>query len=114
MIRLAQTLAAWGRPDFRQVFKAEAEALDASELPFQAGLTQSSHALTDRWEVLLLQATDTPDGLRIRAGLFYAGIIAGCSCADDPSPVDPIPEYCEVEFVIRRSDGVARVMLAQD
>jgi hypothetical protein len=108
-MRLPRTLAAWGGADFSAVAKAEIEALDPALLPLQEGLSQSSHALTDKVSAIVLN-TEVADGrLRLKVGLFYAGIIAGCSCADDPSPVDEITEYCEVWIWINpaTADAVA-------
>ena len=46
VIRLADTVCAWGRPDFEQVFKHELSA-QAEALPLQSGLRHSDRALTD-------------------------------------------------------------------
>jgi hypothetical protein len=94
--------------------KAEIERLDAGVLPFQEALTQSSYAVVDRFSARVI-AVDAGQGrLRVHAGLFYAGIIAGCNCADDPTPVDEIAEYCEVLFDIDTASGAATVALIDD
>ncbi len=110
-LSLDRSLAAWRTAEFRDVFKAEVAALDSSLLPLQAGLTHSSHALGDKIDVVILSTEEAPESLRVRAGLFYAGIIAGCSCADDPTPASEIAEYCEAEFVIDRRSGDATVSI---
>ncbi|OYY94204.1 MAG: hypothetical protein B7Y41_07735 [Hydrogenophilales bacterium 28-61-23] len=114
MIFLPDTLSAWQTPEFNAVFKNEVRHLDADCLPLQQGLTQSSHANPDSVSAMLLAATEQADCLQIRAGLFYTGIIAGCSCADDPTPVDEINEYCEVRFDIDKLTGAATVTLLRD
>ena len=43
---------------------------------------------------MLLSASEDAGLLRVKAGIFYTGIIAGCSCADDPTPIDELNEYC--------------------
>lgn len=111
---LNKTLAAWKTPDFEAVCKAEIKQLNPDLLPLQQGLTHSNTANADSLSVRILSATEQPDRLRIKAGLFYTGIIAGCSCADDPTPVDEINEYCEVRFEIDKQTGTASVMLLQD
>ncbi|RTZ74319.1 MAG: hypothetical protein DSZ00_03420 [Gammaproteobacteria bacterium] len=111
MIRLTESLLHWGRDSFEATFRREVLALDPSLLPLQEGLTRSSHALGDDIEVILLGRREEADAIEVIAGLFYKGIIAGCSCADDPTPVDEITEYCEVRFLIDRRDAATRVYL---
>lgn len=113
-IRLDQSLAAWRAPEFRSVLKAEIEALDTNLLPLQEGLSQSSHAVAGKVGAVILGAEETLGHLRVKTGLFYAGIIAGCSCADDPTPVDEITEYCEVFLDIDMRTGEATVTLIED
>lgn len=114
-IRLARALNAWQTPAFDAVFKDEIQGLDPALLPLQQGLSRSSHANVDKPPgVIILAVGDGPDDLRVRAGLFYSGIIAGCSCADDPTPVDEITEYCEVRFNIDKKTADTFVMLTDD
>ena len=42
---------------------------------------------------------------------IISGIIAGCSCADDPTPVDTTTEYCELQLEIDRESAETRVIL---
>ena len=103
-----RTVAAWGTPAFRTAAKAEIEGLDSRLLPLEAGLTRASHVTADTVSAVILGADSEAGTLRLRAGLFYAGIIAGCSCADDPTPVAEITEYCEVEFLIDLDSAPSR------
>jgi hypothetical protein len=96
---------------FNTVLKAEIEHLDADLLPLQEGLSQSSHAMADQLSAMILAVADEPDCLRVKAGLFYTGIIAGCGCADDPTPVDEINEYCVVRFDIDKTTAETKVTL---
>jgi len=114
MIRLSKALNAWPNPDFDAVLKDEIEHLDAELLPLQQGLSQSSHANGDKLSARIISVVDEPDRLRVKAGLFYTGIIAGCSCADDPTPVDEVNEYCEVRFEIDRKTAETTVMLLRE
>ncbi|MFW5452424.1 hypothetical protein [Thioalkalivibrio sulfidiphilus] len=112
MTCLSRSLNALGTPAFESVLKAEIAALGAAGLPLQAGLRTGSVALDDRLEVTILGVDEGPDTLRVRAGLFYTSIIAGCACADDPTPVNENAEYCQVRVEIDRQSGEARVSLA--
>jgi len=49
--------------------------------------------------------------IRIKAGIFYHGIIGGCSCADDPTPTGENNEYCEVQIDIDKATAVIAVVL---
>jgi hypothetical protein len=114
MIRLPDTLNAWNTPDFRQTLKRELERLGPAGLPLQQGLSASSYALDDPVTVVVIGADDEAEAIRARVGVFYSGIIAGCSCADDPTPVEAQNEYCELEIVIDKTSAVASIGLAAD
>ena len=112
--RLPQSRAAWNTPGFDAVFKREIEQLDAELLPLQQGLTGTSSVADAPFTVLLLRATAAGDCLRVKAGIVYAGILGGCSCADDPTPLEAQPEYCELWFDIDLRSGATDVRLATD
>jgi len=112
--QLPRALAAWGTPAFAAVLKAELAQLGPDELPLQEGLSGSSYATPTPPQAVLLSATDAGDTLLVKVGLFYTGIIAGCSCADDPTPVDEQTEYCEVMLTIHKANGAAEVRLLRD
>ena len=114
MMQLPRSLAAWDSPEFDATLKAEIEQLDASLLPLQAGLSRSSYATNSPHAAVVLGATNEAGAIRVRVGIFYSGIIAGCSCADDPTPVEEENEYCEVQVVIDKATGAATVTLLSD
>lgn len=109
MLQLANILDAWGSPDFGDRLKAEIEHLDIGLLPLQQGLSSSSYVTSSKIEVMILGITETDKNIRAKAGIFYSGIIAGCNCADDPTPVDENNEYCEVLFDIDKVSGETTV-----
>ncbi|MCA1979217.1 MAG: hypothetical protein LDL19_08265 [Thiobacillus sp.] len=111
---LTCSLAAWNAPEFNAVFKREVEALDARLLPLQQGLSRSSSVADEPFCVMPLAAGETAAGLWVKAGVAYAGIVGGCSCADDPTPVESQPEYCVLMFEIDADTGAARVALAPE
>ena len=114
MPRLPESLNAWDTPGFRDVVKREIEQLDASALPLQQGLAQSSHVSARPFQAMILGAHAEAGLIRVRAGIFYTGIIAGCSCADDPTPIDELNEYCELRFDIDRTSADTTVTLLAD
>ena len=114
MIRLAESLRAWGSPNFPSVLKDEIGRLDAVHLPLQQGLTAGSHALDGTHSAMVISVSDMPDYIQARVGIFYSGILAGCSCADDPTPVEPQNEYCEVLLSICKSTAETTITLATE
>ncbi len=114
MIHLKQALGAWGTPEFNDRFKAEVEALPAEALPLQQGLSLSSCVSSEPFKAMLISAAEEPEVIRVKAGIFYSGIIAGCSCSDDPSPTDVQAEYCDLQFAIDKETGKTMVTLLHD
>lgn len=113
MIRLPATAHAWETPEFAATFKGELSGLDRSVLPLQGALTHSSIVLDRALDVMIISATAQEDAIRIHAGVFFTGILAGCSCADDPTPVNENNEYCEIRIDLDRRTGDARITLAE-
>jgi len=110
MIRLVRALNAFGTSDFEDVFKTELEQR-ADQLPLQQGLSASSYALADSLKVMIINVANDAEFIRVKVGVFYSGIIAGCSCADDPTPIDENSEYCEMQIDIDRKTAAATVRL---
>ena len=111
MIRLIQSLAAWGSSDFKTVLKQELGQLGNSELPLQQGLSSGSVALDDNVEAMIIAVSETDTAIHAKAGIFYQSIIAGCSCSDDPTPTDICNEHCEVMVKIDKSTANTTVTL---
>lgn len=114
MPKLANSLRAWGTPDFKDVLKNEIEQLDASQLPLQQGLTIGSYALDNKLDVIVIGTAEAEGRLRAKVGIFYTSIIAGCSCADDPTPVDENNEYCVMQVDINPTTAEAALTLVAD
>lgn len=112
-IRLPDALAAWGTSEFEETLKREVAQLTGEVLPLQAGLIQGSYASDKVDGVILLSTSESADSVIIKAGLHFTGVIAGCSCADDPTPNNETVEYCEVRIEIdRKSAGTSIFLLA--
>ncbi|MES0372059.1 MAG: hypothetical protein ABUK11_07240 [Mariprofundaceae bacterium] len=114
MIKLVQSRDAWGTPDFKVVLKDEIEQLNPLLLPLQEGLSTGSHALDNNVEIMVLNFSETDDCIHAKAGILYQSIIAGCSCADDPTPVDERNEYCEVQINIDKLTGETTILLISE
>ena len=103
MIRLTKTLNAWGTPDFKDILKKEIEQMGADQLPLQQGLSTGSYAIDSKLNAMIIGVSEGADFIYVKAGIFYSGVIAGCSCADDPTPVNEESEYCVVRLDINKS-----------
>ena len=114
MIKLPKSASAWDTPSFRDALKQEIEQLDAAMLPLQQGLSVSSLVTQRPFQVMILSAREEAGSIQAKAGIFYTGVIAGCSCADDPSPVDEQNEYCEVLLAIDRNTAATTVTLVAE
>ena len=111
MLRLTKSLSAWGRPDFDRTLKAEIAEKGLDALPLQQGLAASSVATDTIPEIMIIRADEAGGLIQVKVGIFYAGIIAGCSCADDPTPMNENPEYCTAQIVIDRRTAETSVSL---
>jgi len=114
MIKLDKSLRAWGASDFQAVIKHEIEQLGADNLPLQQGLSTGNYVSNTPFTVLIHGAAETGNVIRVKIGIFYQGIIGGCSCTDDPTPASDINEYCEVHLDIDKASALATVVLVAE
>jgi fumarate hydratase class II len=112
VIRMDKALSAWGTPKFEATLKQEIKQLGVEQLPLQQGMSSGSYAIAEPVTATILRVTELEQVIRVKAGIFFSSVIAGCSCADDPTPVDRITEYCEVQMDINRTDATATIALA--
>lgn len=105
-MRLPASLRAWGTAEFPATLKCEL-AGHADELPLQQALAGTSAVADEAVTVVLLAAQADETTIHVKTGIFFAGILAGCSCADDPTPVEAQTEYCELQLTIDRATGNA-------
>lgn len=111
MIRLANSLKNLHTNNFKDVVKSDIELLDPALLPLNQGLSQGSYVTDDPVKAVIIDCFEEQNVIKVKAGIFYSSIIAGCSCADDPTPVDTIQEYCVLEFDISKETGETSVKL---
>ena len=112
MIVLDRTLRAWGTPVFDDVLKQQLLQLSIDQLPLQQGMSMGSYVIDAPITLVNIRAAEMNDVIRVQAGVFFQTVIAGCSCADDPSAVNENNEYCEVQLDIDKTTAVANVTLA--
>ena len=110
-MKLSKALQANHSPEFNKVLKNEIQDLDPNLLPLQQGLSLSSYVGKTPFSAVILNVSEEQNHIKIKAGIFYTGIIAGCSCSDDPSPTDEQNEYCELLFSIDKETAETSVQL---
>ena len=110
-ISLVASLQAWNTPAFEAIFKKEMCSLAREMLPLQAALTQSSYVSDGPIEPVILVSSETADEIQVKTGIFFAGIIAGSCCADDPSPNCEQTEYCELLITISKLTAQVTITL---
>ncbi len=111
MIKLSSALNSWNTPDFKHILKREIEHLDAGKLPLQQGLSMGSYASEKNISITILAIKEDRDIIRVKTGIFFTGLIPGCSCADDPAPNNEYSEYCEVQFDINKISAETSITL---
>jgi len=111
MPHFSAAIAAWDTTDFTPQLTKAVHALGVRGLPLQKALSQGSVALDDDMMVRVLRSESRDDQIRVKVSIQYTSIIAGCSCADDPTPQRVLPEYCELALTIDRQSGLAEVQL---
>ncbi|MBK1632825.1 hypothetical protein CKO31_19145 [Thiohalocapsa halophila] len=114
-LTLTRSVAAWNSPAFRPTLVDELQALGPHHPVLrpllQAALAQTSAVAEAPIRVQVLSTREAAGRIQVHLGVFYAGVIAGCSCADDPSPLDSITEHCECMLDIDPATGRARAAL---
>jgi hypothetical protein len=111
VIYLNSALRAWGTAEFEAVFKLEVAQLSHDQLPLQQGLSMGSDVLTSSITTIFLEGADLGEMLRIRTGIMYQSVIAGCSCADDPTSISENNEYVELLLDINKASALTTVTL---
>jgi len=111
MLDFSSLLSVWGSADFDCHFKTMLEQLDHAQLPLQQALAYTSYPSDEPIRVVVISAESDSSTIHVRAMIFYSGIIAGCSCADDPTPVEAQAESCTVLVDIDHQSGTATISL---
>ena len=114
MVKLDIALSAWGTPGFYELLKQEVAQLDYAKLPLQQGLSTGNYVSDAPITVSIHSVLEMGNMIRVNVGIFYQGIIGGCSCTDDPTPASDINEYCEVQLDIDRASAITTVLLVKD
>ena len=110
-MKLTKALQSYNDPEFKNILKHEIQSISPELLPLQQGLSLSSYVGKSPFSVIILNVTEDTNNIKVKTGIFYTGIIAGCSCSDDPSPTDEQTEYCELQFDVNKITAKTTVKL---
>jgi hypothetical protein len=99
MLRLPDSLLAWGSSSFEQTLKQEIENLAAGTLPLHHGVSQGGKVDDSKITAIVLRVADESSTLDAHVGIFFSEIIGGCSCGDDPQTQNA---YCEMHVCIEK------------
>jgi hypothetical protein len=109
LIDLSASRDAWGTHAFAATLKRELEALPTGTLPLDRATAHGGRVSDDPPVATVIRAGDAGSHLEARVGVFFAEVIAGCSCGDEPFDQ---PGYCELEVRIDKATGAAVTRLA--
>ena len=107
--RLDNSLRAWETDAFAGTLKADILGLGAGVLPLHEAAAGGCVDEGDI-EITVLDSTDDATEIHVNVGVFFAEIIAGCSCGDEPSTSNA---YCELRVSIDKATGLARFAVIQ-
>jgi len=103
-ISLPHSLHAWPGETFSGTLKAEIEALPAGSLPLEKATLTGWHIDDSHIVATVLRTEEDATGIAAAVGIFFAEIIAGCSCGDEPQSQS---NYCELQVIIDKGTGNA-------
>jgi hypothetical protein len=107
--RLENSVRAWNTDAFAGVLKADILELGGAVLPLHEAATTGC---VDEGDIgiTVLGSADNATEIHVNIGVFFAEIIAGCSCGDEPSTSNA---YCELLVSIDKATGLARFAVIQ-
>lgn len=111
MIFLPNIKSAWNTPQFNEIFTQEISEICIADLPLQKALQYGNYVTDENVWYMILSTLEHENHFRLTIGVFFSSVICGCSCADDPTPIDTHSEYCELELLVSKKDGATQVKL---
>ena len=110
LIRFEYSARAWGTLNFANIFKQELAKI-APQLHLHKALVTGNQIADEPVTVMLNSIMEHNGLIRISAGIFFKGLLTGCSCSDDPSGPSESNEYCEVQVELDMATADAKVLL---
>jgi len=114
MMAFTKSLAARGTPGFAAEFKRELAQVPVDALPLRGALAHSNQSVDGSIEPVVLAVSEETGSLRVKTGIFFAGIDAGSCCADDPGGPCEQTEYCEILVIIDKTSSLGDIILLDE
>ncbi len=111
MPTLAPLLPLWSTPEFAPRLCAALAEWPAEALLLVRAMARGSALGPSPHQVTWLAGEALEGRYRVRVGVFFTSIIAGCNCADDPTPVEEQSEYTTLQLTIDPLSGEVAVAL---
>jgi hypothetical protein len=108
-VQLPQCLGLTDADEFKRTLAGALRALPPGTLPLQAGCFQGGWADDRDIAVTVLSASQAPDRITARVGVFFTELVGGCNCHDDPLEANG---YCVLAVAIDRHSGAATIRVA--
>ncbi len=110
MASLGNSLRAWNTDAFAATLKADILGLGAGVLPLHEA---AAGGCIDEGNIgiTVLGSRDSKTEIHVNVGVFFAEVIGGCSCGDEPAASNA---YCELRVSIDKVNGHARFVVIQD
>lgn len=99
---VTEVLTRVGASDFDERVVKMIHRLGPETLRLQDASRYGSYALQDELSLSLLSWTENAEEVRLRVSLFFTSVIAGCSCADDPTPLDKVNEHAVLTVTLNK------------
>jgi hypothetical protein len=110
-LQLTNALKHCGSTDFEQTLKAELENLPTGTLPLQQATSQGGIVDDSNISVSILSCEQHDNEIKVRAGVFFTEIVAGCNCSDPPMETNG---YCLLKIVIDAANADTRFTIIPD
>jgi hypothetical protein len=104
MVKLPETLRAWGTDRCAHLLKREILALKPGTLPLHLATKQGGMIQGGARDLTVLAVEDDGNSLLAHIGVFFTEVVGGCSCGDEPLTVD---SYCELKLRIDKRSAEA-------
>jgi hypothetical protein len=105
MARLPDALRDWKSVAFAETLQRELEQLPPGTLPLLKGVAHGGLPNERDKQVMVLSFIDRQDSIQARVGVFFSEVMAGCSCGDEPVPLQA---YCEIQVKIHKATAEAQ------
>ncbi len=110
-MQLTKALKHWGNTDFEKALKAELENLPTGTLPLQQATSQGGIVDDSNISASIFSCEEYDNEIRIRAGIFFTEIVAGCNCNDPPMETNA---YCLLTISIDIVNASTRITIIPD